>query len=176
MVTIKSYKNYNIPKSNKTVVFSCSTGHIYSQLQISALINLWGKRRKWHVSSPGLSNEVSAWCSINTGHHPCTTNHICAKKKTLAGTIDAIQIALFKGYTLQPLPALSSWSDEQGCTWWLMLRCSLKPVARFKMCARAALLPGWALAGSNVPDTPNTLKSTLSRNCISNGPRTGTVP
>lgn len=159
-----------------TVVFLCSTGHIYSQLQISALINLWHKRRKWHVSSPGLSNEVSAWCSINTACRPCTTNRIWAGKKALAETIGAIQVALFKGYTLQPLPALSSWSDEQGCTWRLMLRCSLKPVARFKMCAWAAPLSLWALAGSNAPDTANTLKSTLSRNCISNGLRTGTVP
>lgn len=43
MVTIKSYKNHNIPKSNNTqmtVVFLCSIGHIYGQLQTSALINL----------------------------------------------------------------------------------------------------------------------------------------
>lgn len=98
------------------------------------------------------------------------------KKKNLVETIGAIQKALFWAYTLQPLPALSSCADEQGCTWWLMLRCSLKPAAHFKMCTWAAPLSGCDLIGSNAPDTPNMLKSTLPGNRISNGLRTGTVP
>lgn len=64
--------------------------------------------------------------------------------------------------------------DVHGNWCWDIYR--LKPAARFKMCTRSAPLSGWALVGSNAPDTPNMLKSTLPGNHISNGPRTGTVP
>lgn len=35
------------------------------------------------------------------------------QNKTLVGTIGAIQVALFRGYTLQPLPVLSSWATNK---------------------------------------------------------------